>query len=72
MKLAGDESRMQHKPGTAELLDWIAALLEGGATADTTLDRHRIRETYVAMVKRQDDRAIAEKILGLDTLLPLT
>jgi MoxR-like ATPase len=72
LKLAGDESRMQHKPGTAELLDWVAALLESGATADTTLDKHRIRETYVAMVKRQDDRKIAEEILGLNTLLPLS
>jgi len=63
--LAGDSSPMQHKPGTAELLDWIAALLESGAKADVEPDMELIRKTYTAMVKRRDDDDAARQSLGL-------
>ena len=66
-ELAREDSGMNHKPGTAELLDWLAALLGRGADvkADLKAQQARVNETYAALVKSQNDRAAAKKILGV-------
>jgi MoxR-like ATPase len=66
-KLANSDSGMKSPPGTAELLDWIIALLGSGATASTDLrkDKHLVKATYQALVKTQDDRLTAKQLLAL-------
>ena len=63
--LAREDSGMKHKPGTAELLDWLAALLGRGAQLDVELNKQGelMKATYAALVKSQEDRAVAKKIL---------
>lgn len=58
---------MEHKPGTAELLDWIKALLLMGADVNQDLrsQKDQVERTFVAVVKRLDDRDNAKNILGV-------
>lgn len=68
VKLADENnSPLQHKPGTAELLDWVKALLLQGADVSRELrdQRDLVERTFVAVVKRLEDRDSAKQILGV-------
>jgi MoxR-like ATPase len=66
-KLANNESGMKLRPGTAELLDWMLALIGLGVSAETDLEARLdlVGDSYQAMVKTQDDIDTAKRILGL-------
>jgi len=48
---------LQKRPGTAETLDWTAALLRMGISAVDDAAAERILETLSALIKTRDDRA---------------
>ena len=68
VELTGKDSGMKLQPGTAELLDWMLALIGLGATAEMDLATRRdlIGATYQSLVKAQDDIETARRILGLE------
>jgi MoxR-like ATPase len=66
-KLTNNDSGMRLRPGTAELLDWMLALIGLGATVETDLEKQPdlVGNSYQCLVKTQDDIDTAKKILGV-------
>jgi hypothetical protein len=66
-QLADENSGMKHPPGTAELLDWMLALLGSGAKVDADLaeQEQALKATYGSLVKSPEDRSTAKRLLGL-------
>jgi MoxR-like ATPase len=64
-KVAGDGSGLKHQPGTAELIDWARALAAMGADTNKGLGEQQglVEQTFVALVKRFEDRETARQIL---------
>jgi MoxR-like ATPase len=67
--LAEDSAGMKHPPGTAELLDWMLALVRRGAKPDQDLSQQEqlVEQTFTALVKSQDDAGTAQQLLGLSS-----
>jgi MoxR-like ATPase len=66
-RLTNNESGMKLRPGTAELLDWMLALIGLGVTSETDLGERSdlVGKSYQTMVKTQDDLDTAKRILGV-------
>jgi MoxR-like ATPase len=56
--LRGTDSRLRKRPGTAELLNWLAALLEFGCTTETSLKakERTARATLSTLSKMTEDQ----------------
>lgn len=67
-EIASEESRvLDRKPGTAELLDWMNALIKSGADTDVAVDRQRdqVKKTVSVLAKSAEGQGRVREHLGL-------
>lgn len=65
LKLRADDSGLDKKPATAELIAWLAALRHRGVDFGRVLNKADVKATLGVLVKQKDDLPTARTLLGL-------